>query len=106
MQNAERLPLTREVAKSLILTEGEKVLLLTKSLPQSATQTAPSSEGAKEKAIKRAQQIIIYTSYHCFEIFFQNIQFTFSLLYSIILLIILAGKIGWILNERQQKNIS
>ena len=45
------LPLTREVAKSLILTEGEIVFLLTKSLPQSASQTAPSSEGAKENTI-------------------------------------------------------
>ena len=41
-----------QVAKSLILTEGEIVLLFTKSLPQSASQTAPSSEGAEEYPIK------------------------------------------------------
>ena len=68
MQNAKRkvqnigtalrlycLPLMREVAKSLILTEGEIVLLLTKSLPQSASQTAPSSEGAKEYVTSTSQ---------------------------------------------------
>ena len=36
------------------------VFLYTNSLPQSASQTAPSSEGAKEDAIKRVRQIIIY----------------------------------------------
>ncbi len=43
------LPLTREVAKPQVLTEGEIHALLydiRNSLPQSAAQTAPSSEGA------------------------------------------------------------
>ena len=59
VQNAERLPLTREVAFSQENDGGRESFLYTKSLPQSATQTAPSSEGAKENTIKRARQIII-----------------------------------------------